>query len=211
MLAATPQRYLEVLEALVCRLPVGELTEMANAICVAYEQRRTVFCCGNGGSASTASHFCADLSKLTVVPGQRHRLRAISLNNDASAMTAIGNDIAYDEIFAEQLRTYIEPGDIVLGLSTSGSSPNVLKAMEFARNAGAVTMGITGSAGHRLRELSTYCVMIDSTSVQHVEELTLVATHLLCVMSRTRLRELAALEDGQIDLITDLDASSVPA
>ena len=211
MLAATPQRYLEVLEGLVGRLPVGELTRMADAICVAHEQRRTVFCCGNGGSASTASHFCADLSKLTVVPGQRQRLRAISLNNDASAMTAIGNDIAYDEIFSEQLRTYLEPGDIVLGLSTSGASPNVLKAMEFARHAGAVTMGITGANGHRLRELSTFCVMIDSTSVQHVEELTLVATHLLCVMSRTRLHELAVEENPQIGLLADLTPSAVQA
>jgi D-sedoheptulose 7-phosphate isomerase len=194
MLSATPQRYLEVLEGLVCRLDVAELSAMAHEICGAYERGRTVFCCGNGGSASTASHFTADLSKLTAVPGVRQRLRALSLNDSPSAMTAIGNDFAYDEVFAEQLRTYVEPGDVVLGLSTSGSSPNVLKALACAREAGAIAMGITGAAGHRLRDLSTHCVMIDSTSVQHVEELTLVATHLLCVMSRTILHERAAAD-----------------
>lgn len=95
MLGSTPQYYLEVLEGLVCRLDTPKLSAMSEAICEAYEQRRTVFCCGNGGSASTASHFTADLSKLTVVPGVRQRLRAISLNDSQSAMTAIGNDLAY--------------------------------------------------------------------------------------------------------------------
>ena len=212
MLGATPQYYLEVLEGLVCRLDIAELSAMAEAICGAYEQRRTVYCCGNGGSASTASHFTADLSKLTIVPGVRQRLRAVSLNDSQPAMTAIGNDLAYDEIFAEQLRTYVEPGDVVLGLSTSGSSPNVLKALECARELGAITMGITGAKGHPLRELSQHCVMIDSTSVQHVEELTLVATHLLCVMSRARLMERAGADDESVELRAGFDTTSaVPA
>lgn len=97
----------------------------------------------------------------------------------------------------------------MLGLSTSGSSPNVLKALECAREHGAITMGITGAKGHLLRELSTHCVMIDSTSVQHVEELTLVATHLLCVMSRARLLERAAADDAAMDVAAGFDTTSV--
>jgi D-sedoheptulose 7-phosphate isomerase len=197
MLGATPQRYLEALEHLVGRLDVTELTAMAEAICTAYRQRRTVFCFGNGGNAATASHFATDLSKLTVVPRLRLRLRAVSLNDSAAAMTAIGNDMEFDEIFSEQLRTYLAPGDVVLGLSTSGTSPNVVKALEYGEAAGAVTMSITGANGHLLRSLSSHCVMIDSTSVQHVEELTLVATHLLCTMSRATLLELAREEEEE--------------
>lgn len=197
MFGATPQRYLETLEQLVRRLNVTELTTMADAICATYERRRTVFCCGNGGSASTASHFAADLSKLTTVPGARHRLRALSLNDSQPALTAIGNDLGYDEVFSEQLRSHLEPGDIVLGFSTSGSSPNVLRALDYALTVGATTMGITGASGHLLRKRSTHCVMIDSTSVQHVEELTLVAAHLLCMMSRAKLLELASGSDEE--------------
>jgi D-sedoheptulose 7-phosphate isomerase len=197
MLGATPQRYLEALEHLVCRLDVSELTAMADAICAAYRQRRTVFCFGNGGNAATASHFAADLTKLTVVPRLPHRLRAVSLNDSVSAMTAIGNDLEFDEIFSEQLRTYLTPGDVVLGLSTSGTSPNVVKALEYGEAAGAVTMSITGASGHLVRSLSSHCVMIESTSVQHVEELTLVATHLLCILSRATLLEFASAEDHE--------------
>lgn len=211
MLSATPQLYLQVLENLVGRLDTAQLSAMAEQICAAYERRRTVFSCGNGGSASTASHFAADLSKLTIVPGVRQRLRAVSLVDSQPAMTAIGNDIAYDEVFAEQLRTYVEPGDILLGLSTSGTSPNVLKAMECARDLGAITMGITGAKGHPLRELSNHCVMIDSTSVQHVEELTLVATHLLCVMSRTKLMERAIADKESMEVAAGFETTAVPA
>jgi len=207
MLGATPQHYLEALEKLVCRLSLTELTAMADAIVGVYEQQRTVFCCGNGGSAATASHFAADLSKLTIVPGARQRLRALSLNESPAAMTAIGNDIQYEEVFAEQLRTYLQPGDVVLGLSTSGSSPNVLRALEYGRAMGAITMGITGAAGHPLKNRCMHCVMIDSTSVQHVEELTLVAAHLLCVMTRAALMALvAAGDEDEMTTMRDLDA-----
>jgi D-sedoheptulose 7-phosphate isomerase len=197
MLDATPQHYLDVLGRLVSQLNVGELTAMSDAICAAYDEGRMIFSCGNGGSASTASHFAADLSKLTIVPGVDRRLKAMCLSDSQPSMTAIGNDLAYDEIFAEQLRTFLEPGDVVLGLSTSGSSPNVLKAFEYARARGGVTMGVTGASGLPLRNRSTYCVTVDSTSVQHVEELTLVATHLLCVMTRAKLLERAERSDRQ--------------
>ena len=119
----------------------------------AYLRNRTVFFIGNGGSASTASHLAADFSKLTTRPGQA-RLRCMALVDSVAALTAAGNDFAYEEVFVEQLRTFMEPGDVVVGISTSGRSKNVLKAVEYANRCGAITFGITGAEGDALRAIT---------------------------------------------------------
>lgn len=151
----------------------------------AYLRNRTVFFIGNGGSASTASHLAADFSKLTTRPGQA-RLRCMALVDSVSALTAAGNDFSYDEVFVEQLRTFLEPGDVVVGISTSGRSKNVLRAFEYANQCGAITFGITGVEGEALRAVSADSISIASLSVQQIEDVTTVAGHMACLATREK-------------------------
>ena len=148
-----------------------------------YLLNRTVFCIGNGGSAAAATHLAADLPKLATRPGQP-RLKAMSLVDSAAALTAAGNDLAFEDVFVEQLRTFLEPGDVVIGFSTSGRSKNVLKAMEYANDHGAVTVGITGADGGALREVSSESLSVASLSVQQIEDVSMIAAHLVCLATR---------------------------
>lgn len=137
------QQYLTEHVRVLHRLDVVALERAAEAMVHAWTADRTVFFCGNGGSAASATHLAADLAKLTAPPGGR-RLRVASLADNLAALTAAANDIDYAEVFAEQLRTLARPGDVVVGLSTSGASPNVLRAIEYANSIDAFTLGITG-------------------------------------------------------------------
>jgi D-sedoheptulose 7-phosphate isomerase len=168
--------YLNVLRAID---PVS-VEGMAEVVFQAWREGRTVFCCGNGGSASSASHFATDLTKLTA-PARGRRIKAMALTESASTISAVGNDIAYQEIFVEQLRAFLEPGDVVIGFSTSGSSPNVLRAIEYASQEGAITLGVTGSGGNQLGSIAYQTLYVSSTSVQHVEDATMVVGHLVCL------------------------------
>ena len=147
---------------------------------------RTVFICGNGGSSAVATHWAADLSKLTALPGQP-RLRVMSLTDSASTITAAANDFDYSEIFADQLRTFMAPGDVVIGISTSGRSPNVLRAMEYANQHGGISIGITGQAGQALKAIASLTLVIASTSVQRIEDVAGVAAHLACLHTRAKI------------------------
>jgi D-sedoheptulose 7-phosphate isomerase len=180
--------YVQDLTALLNTLDHQALELIAQLFCSADAERNTVFCCGNGGSAATAVHFAADLCKLTCRPG-RVRLRVLSLNDAMPAITAAANDFDYREIFAEQLRALMSPGDIVIGFSTSGRSPNVVRAIEFANENGGITVGVTGATGGPLAKIAQNVLVIPSTNVQRVEDVSLVATHLLCMMTLQRLCE----------------------
>jgi D-sedoheptulose 7-phosphate isomerase len=168
---------------------------MARIILGAWRSNRTVFCCGNGGSASSASHFIMDLTKLTA-PVAGPRLRALALTENLAAISAISNDIAYQEIFVEQLRPFLAANDVVLGFSTSGASPNVIRAIQHANAVGAITLGITGDRGGQLEALAQHTMVVSSTSVQHVEDATMVVAHLLCL----RVKELIAQDVAQASL-----------
>jgi D-sedoheptulose 7-phosphate isomerase len=157
----------------------------------AHTAGRTVFICGNGGSSAVATHWAADLSKLTALPGQA-RLRVMSLTDSASTITAAANDFDYSEIFADQLRTFMAPGDVVIGISTSGRSPNVLRAMEYANQHGGISIGITGQAGQALKAIASLTLVIASTSVQRIEDVAGVAAHLACLHSRAKIASLGA-------------------
>ena len=164
---------------------------MAWALVDAHTAGRTVFICGNGGSSAVATHWAADLSKLTALPGQA-RLRVMSLTDSAATITAAANDFDYSEIFADQLRTFMAPGDVVIGISTSGRSPNVLRAMEYANQHGAVSIGITGLSGAALKALASLTLVISSTSVQRIEDVAGIASHLACLHARSRIGALAS-------------------
>lgn len=182
--------YLDVLRG----LDTGGVERIALLLVDAWRARRTVYCCGNGGSASSAGHFVADLTKLTA-PERGPRLRSLALTDSVSAISAIGNDLAYEQVFAEQLRALLQPGDVVVGFSTSGRSPNVLRAIEYANEAGGMTVGVTGRGGTALGRLARHTLFVNSLSVQHIEDATMVVAHLLCLHVKSIIGE--SLAEGR--------------
>jgi D-sedoheptulose 7-phosphate isomerase len=183
--------YMAELTAALRDLDQTTIERMAWALVDAHAGGRTVFICGNGGASAVATHWAADLSKLTALPGQP-RLRVMSLTDSASTVTACANDFDYSEIFADQLRTFMAPGDVVIGISTSGRSPNVLKAMEYANQHGALSIGITGQGGQALAAVASLTLIIGSTSVQRIEDIAGIAAHLACLHTRAKIANLGA-------------------
>jgi D-sedoheptulose 7-phosphate isomerase len=158
MLGATlgSQAYLGRLHAELDRIDGAALERWADHIYRAWEQDRFVFIFGNGGSGTTASHMAEDLGKSTLRPEDlrdesRKRLKVLSLTDNAGWLMAVGNDLAYDQIFVQQLMNYGRAGDLVIAISGSGNSPNVLHAVDWANRHGLVTFGLTGYSGGKLR------------------------------------------------------------
>jgi D-sedoheptulose 7-phosphate isomerase len=133
-----------------------------------------------------ASHLACDLAKGTSA-GERRRLRAVALTDNTPVMTAWANDLRYDSIFAEQLRTFVEKGDLVLAISASGNSDNVVQALEVARQAGAVPMALTGFDGGRVKPLCDLCLVVPSDNMQHVEDMHLSSAHAIFTAIRCRM------------------------
>jgi len=144
----------------------------------AWKQRRHVFIIGNGGSASTASHMANDLSKATIIPGLP-RMKVIALTDNISIITAWANDKSFENIFKEQLENLLEPEDMVLGISASGNSPNILRALEFARQNAAVTVGWTGNSGGAMKDMVDLAWRIPTDNVGLIESCHLFFDHLV--------------------------------
>ncbi|HYK92466.1 MAG TPA: SIS domain-containing protein [Thermoplasmata archaeon] len=144
----------------------------------ARDEGRTIFFFGNGGSASTASHFVVDIGKATI-RGEGSRFRCVALNDNVESLTAWANDAEYAVVFSEQLKGLAHPGDVAVGISGSGNSPNVLRAMELAHRMGVTTVGLTGMGGGKLKGLVDVPIVVPSTSMQHIEDVHLLICHLL--------------------------------
>lgn len=160
-------------------IDAGEFGDFIEELLSAYERHSHVFICGNGGSASTASHFACDINK-GVSFGKDKRFRIICLNDNISTIMAYANDISYDDIFVEQLKNFLKKDDLLIGVSASGNSVNVLKAVEYANNAGGKTFGICGFGGGRLKDVSHKSIIVQSSDMQKVEDLHLIVFH--CAM-----------------------------
>ncbi|MEO8425651.1 MAG: SIS domain-containing protein [Verrucomicrobiota bacterium] len=145
----------------------------------ALSQDTQVFVFGNGGSAANASHFVTDLGK-GASDKLTKRFRCLSLNDNVSWMTALGNDYSYEDIFVRQLSNFAKPGDIVLAMSVSGNSPNVVKAIGWARSNGLKTISLVGAKQGRLAELSDHCLIINSEHYGRVEDAHMGICHMLC-------------------------------
>jgi len=184
--------YLEGLQAVLRTLPLATLREIVDTLHEAYRADHTVFVVGNGGSASTASHVACDLAKLTSHSGRR-RLRSIALTDSLPLLTAWANDAGYEHVFAEQLHNLGRPGDVLLAISGSGNSPNVLCAVAHAREHGLTSIGLTGFSGGRLRDLVDICLIVPSDCMQHVEDTHLILGHLIA----SHLREVIG-RDGDL-------------
>ncbi len=158
---------------------------------------RQLFVLGNGGSAAAASHWACDFGKGATVPGQR-RFRVHSPGEQLSWHTALANDIAYADALAEQLRNWIDPGDLVIALSVSGNSENLVRAAEVARAAGAHLVAIVGAARGRLAEMADQALVLDSHDYGVVEDLHMTINHVLSQFLRARLASAPTGGDGPL-------------
>lgn len=153
--------------------------EIVQILLTARQQGSTVFMLGNGGSAATAEHFVCDLSKAAVSEGSRIRgIRAFSLTN-SSMITAIGNDLDFTEVFEEQLKGYMKDGDIVVCISASGKSPNVVQAAQYAQSKGNIVIGLTGFDGGLLKDYSDIVIIAPFDDYALVEECHLATVHII--------------------------------
>lgn len=144
----------------------------------AYRNGHRIFIMGNGGSAATASHFALDLAKNTIMPGVP-RLKAISLTDHVPLITAWSNDTAYEHIFAEQLANMIESGDVVIGISGSGNSQNVINALQLAKEAHAATIGLLGAKGGKIKGIVDVYVLAPGYNIEQEEDAHLILAHVI--------------------------------
>ncbi len=181
------ERYWRELAGVTRSMPFGMLARAAELLLACHQRGGTIFVLGNGGSAATASHFACDLAKGTRT-GNEPSFRVVPLTDNVPLLTAWANDTSYDRVFAEQLGALVRPRDVVVVISASGNSPNVLAAVEVAREMGATTIAMTGQNGGRLRRLTTLTIRVPTDSIEQVEDAHLVIAHSLCVSLRERLR-----------------------
>jgi D-sedoheptulose 7-phosphate isomerase len=165
------------------RLPWRQLQDVVDVLHVAWLHGKQVFVMGNGGSASTASHMACDLGKNTAITGLP-RLRVISLNDNMALFSAHSNDNGYENVFAEQLANLLNPGDVVIAISASGNSANVLRAIELAREAGAITIGWSGYEGGELAKQVQMPLVIPNHNIEQIEDIHLMLEHMVTVALR---------------------------
>ena len=185
-------RYLDDLKTLLDKLPLAQVRRAAEVLFRAYETDRTLFVFGNGGSAALASHMASDLGKATHVPGPASlqgvkRLKVLALTDNVPLLTAWANDSSYENAFAGQMENFIQAGDVALAISGSGNSPNVLRALELARRAGATTIGLAGCGGGRMKALLDCPIVVPSHNMQQVEDAHLVLAHMIFLDLKARI------------------------
>ncbi len=160
-----------------------KMAEFARVLVDARDREASIFIMGNGGSGSTASHMASDLNKGATVPG-KPRFRAFSLVDNVPLVLAWANDSSYEDIFVEQLKNHLRPGDVVIGISGSGNSRNVLKAIEYANGVGAYTVGMSGYDGGKLAPMVKLSIHVPNFYMQQVEDIHLLIEHLVTSMIR---------------------------
>jgi D-sedoheptulose 7-phosphate isomerase len=180
--------YLEYFNNTLSNLDVSKVEEMVDLVVEAYDHDRTIFIIGNGGSASNASHLANDLVKGTLKSmDQTKRLRAMALTDNLALMTAYANDEGYQTIFEQQLRTFAKPNDVVIAISGSGNSPNVIKAIEWANENGLHTVGVTGFGGGKLKQLAKTSVHVPLNDMCTSESVHSVIFHYMAIELQKRL------------------------
>jgi D-sedoheptulose 7-phosphate isomerase len=188
--------YLASLAARLTQIPAAGIVALEMAVWDAYQRDAMIFTCGNGGSAASATHLACDLQKWTIVPGRR-RVRAMSLGDNAALLSAWGNDAAYADVFVEPLQNLFRPGDLVLAISGSGNSPNVLRAITWANEHGGMTVGLSGFDGGALARLAQIALVVPSAFMPEVEDMHLALCHGLAVTLAERIRA-SANEDHSV-------------
>ncbi|KXK57459.1 MAG: SIS domain-containing protein [Chlorobi bacterium] len=168
----------------------AQINQFVETIFDAYQRRAMVFVIGNGGSAANASHLAQDLAKGTCPDlASDRRIRAISLTDNVAFISALGNDEGYEQIFVQQLRTFCHPGDVLIAISGSGNSPNILRAIEYANQNGITTIGVTGFGGGKLMEMVHQRVHVPLNDMCTAESIHSVIFHYVILQLQERIKE----------------------
>jgi D-sedoheptulose 7-phosphate isomerase len=188
--------YLQELESIIKRVSQEDIDMVINLLYQAWREGRQVFLAGNGGSASTATHFASDLAKFTSVEG-KSRFRAVALTDNVPLVSALTNDLGWENVYLEQLKNLMREDDVLVVISVHGGSgadkagiwsQNLLKAAKFVKDNGGKIVGLAGFDGGVLKHMADACIIVPMNSTPHVEGFHVVLTHLICA----RLRELIA-------------------
>ncbi len=171
------ESYFSKLKSTIDNIDRNEINTLINLLLQARDEGRKIFIMGNGGSASTASHSVCDFNK-GLSYGKDRRFKMICLNDSLATVSAYSNDVSYEIAFLEQLKNFMEPEDLVIGISGSGNSKNVLLALEYAKANGAVTIGITGYDGGKLKNIVNYSVNANINDMQISEDMHMIINHL---------------------------------
>lgn len=175
--------YLAQVADLLTKLPTEQLEQVIYRLEDARWRRQAVFICGNGGSATTSTHFASDLAKGASAPN-KPPVRAKSLCDNIALLTAWSNDVSFDDAFAQSMDAWIKPGDVLIVISGSGNSQNVLNAVEMARTAGATTIGFTGFEGGKLKDMVDICITVPGHSMEQIEDVHLLVCHVITACLR---------------------------
>ena len=170
-------KYIGGLREVLDSFPHDEFDQLTSAMLDAREKGRHIFTMGNGGSASTASHWACDINKGCCVKG-RNRFRMICLNDSLPTLLAYANDLTYEDVFVEQLKNFFEPGDLVIGISGSGNSENVLRAIDYANENNGTTAGLCGYSGGKLRDRVRIPLWAEVDDMQKVEDIHMIIVHM---------------------------------
>lgn len=178
-LARWIQDYRAQQQAAIASIPLDQVARLIDRLREAHANDRQIFVFGNGGSAANCSHFVTDLGKGSS-DKLRKRFRVLSLNENMSWMTALGNDYSYEDVYVRQLQNYARAGDIALTMSVSGSSPNLVKAMQWAKENGLYTAAMVGGKKGKLAQIAEQVIVIDSEHYGRVEDAQMAICHMLC-------------------------------
>ncbi len=170
--------YIDDLKKTLDSLNIVDIQRVADTFLKARDNNKKIIFFGNGGSGSTASHFVCDLNKGCSFE-KKKKFRAICLNDNIATILAYGNDVSYDVIFVEQLKNFMDPGDVVVGISGSGNSKNIIEAITYANNTGGITVGLTGFNGGKLKEIAELSVNEHINDMQISEDIHVIIMHIL--------------------------------
>ena len=181
MIRKYSERYISNLKLALDEIDFEVVEHIIHILLDAHKENKQVFIIGNGGSASAASHFACDLAKgiVNYNDEQLYRFRAFSLTDNMATVTAIGNDLSYEDVFVEQLKNYLNPNDVVIVITSTGNSPNILKAVKYANSIGAKTLGIVGFGGGKTKDLTNVSLVVSSNNYGVSEDFHLVVQHII--------------------------------
>jgi len=164
---------------------IAQIEAVAELIVATYQNGGKVLIAGNGGSAADAQHIAAEL--VSRFSFERPALPAMALTTDTSILTAISNDYGYESLFSRQLEANARPGDVFIAISTSGNSPNIVRALATASQLDVVSVGLTGATGGKMADLCRYCINVPSTDTPRIQEAHITIGHILCATTEQRL------------------------
>jgi D-sedoheptulose 7-phosphate isomerase len=174
------QRYLDDLRGVLARVDAAAVDRAAGCLREARDAGRTIYACGNGGSAAIASQMVVDIVKGASYQKKTRPFRMIGLSDNIGLITAYANDVSFEAVFVEQLRNWARQGDVLIAISGSGNSPNVLRAVEYANSVGCATIGLTTNQGGRLKDLARLPLLVPSGHMGRLEDSFFIMTHILC-------------------------------